>query len=115
MALIKKEAFTQIERIMKKEKLQRPKLTERRLERLLKTYKKTDILNAFNNNVKKILLHYDTCKEIDERTRFLGKLRSRTSLRSLTSQEVEQLAKYGYKYKIVDKGKRSERVYITKA
>ena len=113
--VIRKEAYTQIERIMKKEKLQRPKLTEKRLERLLIKYKKSDILSAFNNNVKKVLKHYDSCKEIDERTSFLGKLRSRTSLRSLTEEEVQQLAKYGYKYKIIDKGKRSERIIISKA
>ena len=112
--LIRKEAYTQIARIMKKEKLNRSKLTERRLERLLKTYKKTDILNAFNNNIKKVLKHYDECQATDERASFLGELRSRISLRALTEEEIERLAQYGYKYKIIDKGKRSERVIISK-
>ena len=112
--LIRKEAYAKIDRILKREKIQRSKLTEKRLALLLKKYRKTDILKAFSNNTKKILQHYDTCKETYERTTFLSELRGRTSLRTLTDEEIEKLAQFGYKYKVIDKGKRSERVIISK-
>lgn len=112
--LIRKKAFSLIETILKKEKMTRSKLTAKRLETLLKKYKKTDILKAFSNNVKKVLDHYDECKETYERTTFFSELRGRSSLRALTDDEIEKLAHFGYKYKVIDKGKRSERVIISK-
>ena len=112
--LIRKKVFSLIDSILKKEKMKRSALSAKRLETLLKKYKKTDILKAFSNNARKVLDHYDTCKETYERTSFLSDLRSRTSLRSLSEEEIEKLAEFGYKYKIIDKGKKSERVLISK-
>lgn len=113
--LIRKEAFTQIEEIFRKEKVDRAKITEKQFDALLKKYDKTDILKAFSNNIEKILQRYDQCKESEERTTFMRELCARPSLRSLSAEEIEKLAKYGYKFQIIDKGKKSERVVISKA
>ncbi len=112
--LVKKEAYHQIEVLLKRDKVDRAKLTERRLETLLKKHNKGEILRAFCHDPKKILQHYTVSKETLERTTFLQDLRSRSSLRSLTDEEIERLVQFGYKYKIIDKGKRSERVIISK-
>ena len=112
--MIIKGAFSQIERIFKKEKIHRAKITQRRFEALLKKYKKTDILNAFSNDVKKILEYYDKSKESEERSKFLKDICSRPTLKTLTCEEIEKLAQYGYKFRIIEKGKKSERIVITK-
>jgi hypothetical protein len=109
-----KGAFTQIERIFKKEKVTRAKIGERKFEALLKKYKKTDILRAFSNNPKKILEYYDQRKESEERSNFLSDICSRPTLKTLTPDEIERLAQYGYKFRIIEKGKKSERIVITK-
>ena len=112
--IIIKGAYTQIEKIFKKEKIRRSKISEKRFEGLLKKYKKTDILKAFSNNVKKILQYYDQRKESEERSRFLNEICSRPSLKLLTSEEIEKLARFGYKFRVIDKGKKSERIIISK-
>ncbi|UCE18603.1 MAG: hypothetical protein JSV84_17420 [Gemmatimonadota bacterium] len=112
--MIIKEAFSHIERIFKKEKIHRAKISERRFEALLKKYRKTEILRAFSNNVKKILQYYDQRKESEERSNFLREICSRPTLKSLTPEEIDRLAQYGYKFRIIEKGKKSERIVITK-
>ena len=109
-----KGAFSQIERIFKREKIDRAKITQKRFEALLKKYKKTDILIAFSNNIKKILEYYDQRKESEERSNFLREICSRSTLKTLTPEEIERLAQYGYKFRIIEKGKKSERIIITK-
>lgn len=112
--LIRKETFSQIEVIFQKEKINRAKITEKRFEALLKKYNKTDILKAFSNSAKKVLKNYDQAKETEGRTTFLKEICARSSLRSLSPEEIEKLAQYGYKFQIIDKGKKKERVCISK-
>ena len=112
--VIIKGSFSHMERIFKKEKITRSRISQKRLEALLKKYKKTEILRAFSNDVKKILEYYDQRKESEERSDFLEEICSRPSLKSLTSEEIDTLARYGFKFRIIEKGKKSERIVITK-
>ena len=112
--MIIKDAFAQIEAIFKKEKINRKKISEKRFETILKKHNKMGILRAFSHKPKKILQHYDQYKEIEERTSFLREICARPSLKSLSPEEIEKLAQYGYKFRIIDKGKKSERVVISK-
>jgi len=113
--VIKKEAFAQIESILKKENVNRAKITEKRFEALLKKHGKTEILRAFSNKVNKVLQHYDICKETEERKTFLRDLCSRPTLKTLTPEEIETLARFGYRFRVIDRGRKSERVIISKA